>query len=135
MYVERSEMYLKPLTIFAKRAILDVTSRKMKFFIKEFLSKCDQIRTFNEEIFNGKPHFLCSVLTRVPIATVWSSTIICINMMLTFSKYITTLEKQKIFLTLSCLVVTKMWHILKQTCSFQMQVCLSICNLFVTTGH
>ena len=32
----------------------------MKFFIKDFFSKCDQI-TFTEEILNGKLHFLCSV--------------------------------------------------------------------------
>ena len=36
----------------------------MKFFIKDFFSKCDQIRsvTFTEEIPNGKLHFLCSDL-------------------------------------------------------------------------
>ena len=39
----------------------------MKFSIKDFLSKCDQIRRpvdlviFTEEILNGKFHFLCSV--------------------------------------------------------------------------
>ena len=38
----------------------------MKFSIKDFFSKCDQIRgkldlvTFTEEILNGKLHFLCS---------------------------------------------------------------------------
>ena len=45
------------------------TAQKMKFFIKDFFSKCDQIRsflrtalvTFTEEILNGKLHFLCSV--------------------------------------------------------------------------
>ena len=36
----------------------------MNFSIKDFFSKCDQIRsedfvTFTEEILNGKPHFLC----------------------------------------------------------------------------
>ena len=38
---------------------------KMKFFIKDFLSKCDQIQqstadlvTYTEEILNGKLHFL-----------------------------------------------------------------------------
>ena len=42
-------------------------AQKMRFSIKEFFSKCDQIRrknadlvTFNEEILNGKVHFLCS---------------------------------------------------------------------------
>ena len=38
----------------------------MKFSIKDFFSKCDQIRSFlvtftEEEILNGKLHFLCSV--------------------------------------------------------------------------
>ena len=40
------------------------TAQKIKFSIKGFFSKCDQIRrklvTFTEEIFNGKLHFLCS---------------------------------------------------------------------------
>ena len=40
----------------------DYTAQKMKFSIKDFFSKCDQIRvTFTEEIINGKFHFLCSV--------------------------------------------------------------------------
>ena len=40
------------------------TVQKTKFFIKHFLSKCDQIRInpdlvlFTEEIHNGKLHFL-----------------------------------------------------------------------------
>ena len=40
----------------------------MKFSIKNFFSKCDQIRrkcglvTFTEEILNGKLHFLCIVI-------------------------------------------------------------------------
>ena len=38
---------------------------KMKFSIKDFFSKCDQIRrnlvTFTGEILNGKLHFVCSV--------------------------------------------------------------------------
>ena len=38
-------------------------------------------------------------------------------------------------LTLSCLVVTKRSHILKQTYIFQLQLCLSMCHFFVTTGH
>ena len=40
------------------------TAEKMEFFIKDFFSKCDQIRmdfvTFTEEILNGKLHFFCS---------------------------------------------------------------------------
>ena len=31
----------------------------MKFFIKDFYSKCNQIRKFTEEILDGKLHFLC----------------------------------------------------------------------------
>ena len=33
------------------------TAQKMKFSIKEFFSKCEEI---TEEILNGKLHFLCS---------------------------------------------------------------------------
>ena len=42
-------------------------AQKMKFSIKDFFSKCDQIRriTFTEEILNGKLHFLCSVRKHV----------------------------------------------------------------------
>ena len=43
-------------------------AQKMKFSIKDFFSKCDQIRrflvtlvTFTEEVLNGKLYFLCSV--------------------------------------------------------------------------
>ena len=43
-------------------------AQKMKFSIKDFSSKRDQLRgktadlvTFIEEIYNEKPHFLCSV--------------------------------------------------------------------------
>ena len=35
------------------------TAQKMNFSIRDFFSKCDQIRT--EEILSGKLHFLCSV--------------------------------------------------------------------------
>ena len=43
------------------------TAQKMKFSIKDFFSKCDQIPdfTFTEEILNGKLHFLCSVKTKL----------------------------------------------------------------------
>ena len=37
------------------------TTQKMKFSIKDFFSKYDQIRKFTVEIHNGKLHFLCSV--------------------------------------------------------------------------
>ena len=43
------------------------TAQKMKLFIKDFFSKCDQMPqfpadlvTFTEEILNGKIHILCS---------------------------------------------------------------------------
>ena len=38
-------------------------AQKMKFSIKDFFSKCDQIRIFH----NGKLHFLCSVRKRIVI--------------------------------------------------------------------
>ena len=44
------------------------TAKKMKFSIKDFVSKCDQIRsptylvTLTEEILNGKNYFLCSTI-------------------------------------------------------------------------
>ena len=45
----------------------------------------------------------------------------------------------QLILTLQCLVVTKRSRILKQTCnwtlSVQLQVSLSMCDLFVTTGY
>ena len=43
--------------------LLIFTAQKMKFPIKDFFSKCDQILdlvTFAEEILNGELHFLCS---------------------------------------------------------------------------
>ena len=52
-----------------KKDLLFTTAQKMMFSIKDFFSKCDQIRnpqfpadlvTFTEEILNGKRHFLCS---------------------------------------------------------------------------
>ena len=45
-------------------------AQEMKFSIKDFFSKCDQMRkfpadlvTFTEEILNRKLHFLCSDTT------------------------------------------------------------------------
>ena len=40
--------------------ILHTTAQKMKFSIKDFFSKCDQIRSF----LKGELHFLCSVLNQ-----------------------------------------------------------------------
>ena len=63
-------MYFKNLEAFINDTAISVTAQKM-FSIKDFFSKCDQIRsflwilshlvTFAEEILNGKLHFfLCS---------------------------------------------------------------------------
>ena len=42
-------------------------SQEMKFSIKDFFIKCDQIHadlvTFTEEILHGKLHFLCSEIS------------------------------------------------------------------------
>ena len=42
--------------------LLKLIAQTVKFFIKDFFSKCTQIRSFlfTEEILNGKFHFLCS---------------------------------------------------------------------------
>ena len=57
---------------YLQRVPLDVSinAQNMKFSIKDFFSKCDQIlcklQTWSnllKEILNGKLHFLCSVLT------------------------------------------------------------------------
>ena len=55
----------------------------MKFSIKDFFRKCDQIRrkldlaTFTEEILNGKRHFLCSTtiaaLSSIFLSAIWLS--------------------------------------------------------------
>ena len=39
-------------------------------------------------------------------------------------------DERNLFLSLLCLVSTKRSHILKQTRSFQLQVCLSMCDTF-----
>ena len=59
---QKSFRVLKLLRVFVDR----VTAQKIEFSIKDFFSKCDQIRstadlvTFTEEIFNGKLDFLSS---------------------------------------------------------------------------
>ena len=52
---------------FSHTDLLYITAKKMKFSIKNSFSKCDQVHsflrilfTFNEEVLNGKLHFLCS---------------------------------------------------------------------------
>ena len=47
----------------------EIPLQKMKFSIKDFFSKCDQIGSF----INGKLHFLCSIY----ITSIFS--LICIN--------------------------------------------------------
>ena len=43
------------------------TAQKVKFPIKDFFSKCDQIRiTFTKEILNEKLHFLCNDVFHFP---------------------------------------------------------------------
>ena len=41
----------------------------------------------------------------------------------------------RIFVNTLCLVSTKRPRILKQTCTFQLQICLSMCDLLVDTRH
>ena len=52
-----------------KPLLFDITEQKMKISIKDFFSKCDQIRrklvTFTGEILNGKLHFLCSDMVQM----------------------------------------------------------------------
>ena len=46
-----------------RERLTERTAQKMKFSIKDFFSKCDQLHslvTFTEEIINRKLHFLCS---------------------------------------------------------------------------
>ena len=52
-------------TAFSEYNTLIITAQKMKFSIKDFFSKCDQIRRFliDWKNLNGKLHFLCSVYT------------------------------------------------------------------------
>ena len=59
------------------RYFIYVTIQKMKFSIKDFFSKCDQIcrklrmATFTEENLNRKLHFLCSMFDRVLNLPLW----------------------------------------------------------------
>ena len=63
-----AKMFFKGFTQMSRAAIfLHKIIQKMKFSMKDFFSKCDQIRwklqiwfTFTEEILNGKLIFLCS---------------------------------------------------------------------------
>ena len=44
-------------------------------------------------------------------------------------RFLVSTFPEGLYLTLQCLVSTKMSLILKQTCSWKLQVCLSICDL------
>ena len=65
----QSQLNLVTTKTGTKVEIIISTAQKMKFSIKDFFSKCDQIRrktadlvTFTEQILNDKLHFLCSAL-------------------------------------------------------------------------
>ena len=51
------------------------------------------------------------------------------------TKFLIISSRRFPFLTLLCMVSTKRSHVLKQTCSFQLQACLSMCDLLVDTRH
>ena len=61
------------LKITCVAAFFSDTAQKVKFSIKNFFSKCDQIRrkldlvTLTEEILNRKLHFLCSGRSELPL--------------------------------------------------------------------
>ena len=42
--------------------LAEATAQKIKFSVKDFFSKFDQILKYTQEIPNGKLHFLCSEL-------------------------------------------------------------------------
>ena len=55
-----------------RQEVISYTAQKMKFSMKDFFSKCDQIRSFLriwshllKKILNGKLHFLCSVIDMI----------------------------------------------------------------------
>ena len=72
-------IHVKSIFKSSKKAI-DVkigTAQKIKFSIKDFFSKCDQIHSFLwiwshllKKILNGKPHYLCSVVIYIDISGV-----------------------------------------------------------------
>ena len=69
-YKIKSDRKLVLQKLFAEEELASGTAQEMKFSIRDFFSKCDQIRgsglsvdlvTFTEEILNRKLYFLCSV--------------------------------------------------------------------------
>ena len=82
VFRKRNESHLFPLSLSLSLSLslwrkhfqtIRYTAQKMKFSIKDFFSKCDQIymTTFTEETFNGKLHFLCSVNLWISIISHW----------------------------------------------------------------
>ena len=58
-FAENTNLFTK---VISQNVVYYTAAQKMKFSIKDFFSKCDQIRRkLTEEILNGKLHFLCSV--------------------------------------------------------------------------
>ena len=52
-----------------------------------------------------------------------------------FMLHATLINLSKVLLTLQCLMSTKRSYILKQTCSFQLHVCLSRCDILMNIRH
>ena len=67
--IARCSIFFSPISLYVQSFIKTkiITAQKMKFSIKDFFSKCDQMRSFlriwapfTEEILNGKLQSLCS---------------------------------------------------------------------------
>ena len=52
-----------------------------------------------------------------------------------FMLHATLINLSRVLLTLQCLMSTKRSYILKQTCSFQLHVCLSMCDILMNMRH
>ena len=67
--------------------------KKMKYSIKDFFSKCDQIRrkldlvTLIEEILNGKLHFLCSDTYKIELQMEKAPIYDCLRFLKVSSKF------------------------------------------------
>ena len=86
------------------------TAQKLNFSIKDFFSKCDQIRiffTFTEEILNGKLLFLCSALR--------------------IHKCFISVSRSKSF---EKALMKAIWELLQLICLF-LRVLLFLCSIFV----
>ena len=80
MLISKSQYYSYKISKLSS-FLLSNTAQKMKFSIKDFFSKCDQIRSFletahlvifTEEILNEKLHFLCSEITKKAAVMIYS---------------------------------------------------------------